>query len=97
MGSGMLPCWRVYTTTHHRPSCHVVICRSGHSAAVLSLSPFTQHLVLAVALLSRAWSYEDPTPAFEPIRGHIAFYPSPFACSVDGEPVQPQARPCACP
>jgi uncharacterized protein (DUF427 family) len=36
-----------------------------------------------------AWSYEDPTPAFAAITGHIAFYPRLLdECSVDGEVVQ---------
>ena len=38
-----------------------------------------------------AWSYPDPTPAFAPIRGHLAFYAAAMdACTVDGEPVTPQ-------
>ena len=38
-----------------------------------------------------AWSYPDPTPAFAPIRGHLAFYAAPMdACTVDGERVTPQ-------
>ena len=38
-----------------------------------------------------AWSYPDPTPAFAPIRDHLAFYPEPFdRCMVDGEPITPQ-------
>ena len=38
-----------------------------------------------------AWSYPEPTPAFEPIRDHLAFYPDPFdRCLVDGEIVTPQ-------
>ncbi|HKY14637.1 MAG TPA: DUF427 domain-containing protein [Microthrixaceae bacterium] len=37
-----------------------------------------------------AWSYPDPTPAFEPIRNHLAFYPAPLVCSVDGERATPQ-------
>lgn len=33
-----------------------------------------------------AWSYPDPTPAFAPIRDHLAFYASRVdLCSVDGE------------
>jgi len=39
---------------------------------------------------SGAWSYPDPVPAFGAIRDHLAFYPSLFACHVDGERVQPQ-------
>ncbi|RGP41364.1 hypothetical protein BPTFM16_01669 [Altererythrobacter insulae] len=38
-----------------------------------------------------AWSYENPTAAFKPIAGHLAFYPDPFdQCLVDGELVTPQ-------
>ncbi|TVP50064.1 MAG: DUF427 domain-containing protein [Gemmatimonadales bacterium] len=38
-----------------------------------------------------AWSYPDPTPAFAPIRDHLAFYPGPMdECRVDGEIVTPQ-------
>jgi uncharacterized protein (DUF427 family) len=37
------------------------------------------------------WSYPDPTPAFESIRDHIAFYAGPMdSCTVDGAPVTPQ-------
>lgn len=43
-------------------------------------------------LLERVgWSYPDPSPGFEPIRDHIAFYAGPFdAVRVDGEQVTPQ-------
>ena len=38
-----------------------------------------------------AWSYPDPTPAFEPIRDFVAFYPDPLdRCCVDGEVITPQ-------
>jgi len=38
-----------------------------------------------------AWTYPEPVPAFDPIRDHVAFYAGPMdACTVDGEPVQPQ-------
>jgi uncharacterized protein (DUF427 family) len=38
-----------------------------------------------------AWSYPEPAPAFEAIRGFIAFYAGPMdACYVDGERVVPQ-------
>lgn len=37
------------------------------------------------------WSYEDPTPAFAAIAGHLTFYPERVGrCLVDGEEVQPQ-------
>ncbi|MEQ9410067.1 MAG: DUF427 domain-containing protein [Fuerstiella sp.] len=39
-----------------------------------------------------AWSYPEPTEAFEPIRDYIAFYPSRVdACFVDEERVRSQA------
>jgi len=38
-----------------------------------------------------AWFYSDPTPAFEPIRDYVAFYPGPMSgCFVDGERVRCQ-------
>ena len=41
---------------------------------------------------SAAWSYPDPTPGFETIRGYVAFYPDLMdACYVDGEQVQAQS------
>jgi uncharacterized protein (DUF427 family) len=36
-----------------------------------------------------AWSYPDPTPAFEAIRNAVAFYASRLSCTVNGEPVRP--------
>jgi len=38
-----------------------------------------------------AWAYPQPTPAFAPIRGYLAFYPQLMeACLVDGERAKPQ-------
>jgi uncharacterized protein (DUF427 family) len=38
-----------------------------------------------------AWTYLDPTPEFEMIRGAVAFYPRPMdECAVDGAVVTPQ-------
>jgi uncharacterized protein (DUF427 family) len=38
-----------------------------------------------------AWSYTNPTPAFQSIRDFIAFYPAPMdGCYVDGERVVSQ-------
>src|SRR5262245_35644171 len=34
------------------------------------------------------WRYRSPTPAFESIRYHVAFYPQKVECSVDGEIAQ---------
>jgi len=42
-------------------------------------------------LRSVGWSYRTPTPAFEILRDHVAFYAGSFErCRVDGEPVTPQ-------
>lgn len=39
-----------------------------------------------------AWSYPSPVPAFEPIAGHLSFYPGRVdRCTVDGEEVIAQA------
>ncbi len=44
-----------------------------------------------VRLEKVAWFYADPTPVFEPIRDHIAFYAEPMdGCFVDGERVASQ-------
>jgi uncharacterized protein (DUF427 family) len=38
-----------------------------------------------------AWTYLEPTPGFESIRGWVAFYPGRLdECTVDGERVRPQ-------
>lgn len=34
-----------------------------------------------------AWTYPSPVPAFEAIRGHLAFYAQLLDCSLDGEVV----------
>ncbi|MBP0615356.1 DUF427 domain-containing protein [Jiella mangrovi] len=49
-------------------------------------------VVLGDVVLARVgWSYPRPTPAFELLRDHVAFYAAPFdRCSVDGETVVPQ-------
>jgi uncharacterized protein (DUF427 family) len=36
------------------------------------------------------WSYDDPPPRFEPIRGHLSFYPGLIECYVAGIRVMPQ-------
>jgi uncharacterized protein (DUF427 family) len=38
-----------------------------------------------------AWSYEDPSPGYEHLRGAVAFYPGLVdRALVDGEPARPQ-------
>ncbi len=50
------------------------------------------HVVIGDLILPRVgWSYPKPTPSFECLRDHVAFYADPFdRCSVDGEIVVPQ-------
>ena len=39
-----------------------------------------------------AWTYRSPTPAFEQLRDHVAFYPELMdGCTVDGVRARPQA------
>ncbi|KAK1255718.1 hypothetical protein MKX07_007977 [Trichoderma sp. CBMAI-0711] len=42
------------------------------------------------AVSNRIWSYNSPTPGFEPLRGYLSFYAGPWDCFVDGERVDPQ-------
>jgi|SRR5680860_199428 len=38
-----------------------------------------------------AWHYPTPSPGYESLQGHVAFYPGPMdACYVSGEQVTPQ-------
>ncbi len=38
-----------------------------------------------------AWAYPEPSPGYEALRGHVAFYPGRVdACYVDDERVRPQ-------
>ena len=41
-------------------------------------------------LAAGGWSYEDPTPGFAAIAGHLAFSPARLECFVDDERVRPQ-------
>ena len=42
-------------------------------------------------VLAVGWSYEDPTPGYEHLRGAVAFYPDRVdRALVDGEVVRPQ-------
>jgi uncharacterized protein (DUF427 family) len=41
-----------------------------------------------------AWTYPDPTPPFEELRGRVSFYVAPMdRCTVDGEVATPEDRP----
>ena len=47
-------------------------------------------VVSSQRLFAVGWSYDDPLPQFEPIRGHLSFYPGRIECYVDGIRVTPQ-------
>ncbi|KAF5007040.1 hypothetical protein FDECE_6612 [Fusarium decemcellulare] len=43
-----------------------------------------------IVLANRVWSYDEPKPGFEAIKGYVSFYARPWQCFVDGERVVPQ-------
>jgi uncharacterized protein (DUF427 family) len=44
-----------------------------------------------VCIPRAAWSYAEPSPGFEALRGAVAFYPALMdECTLDGEPVHAQ-------
>ena len=44
-----------------------------------------------VVAAAAAWTYDDPSPGFEALAGHVAVYPAAVdRCEVDGEVVTPQ-------
>lgn len=51
---------------------------------------YTVQLADGKSIVNQIWSYEQPTPSFEPIRGYLSFYAEPWDCFVDGEKVEPQ-------
>lgn len=49
------------------------------------------HLPDGTVVADVGWSYEEPTPGFAAIAGHVTVYPERVGtCSVDGEQVVPQ-------
>jgi uncharacterized protein (DUF427 family) len=44
----------------------------------------------STTVADRIWSYDNPTNAFQPIRGYLSFYVGPWDCYVDGEKVEAQ-------
>ena len=98
---------RKYTTRDtgagDQPSARVLHTPGRHSCQLLSLGArrtFCEFKGLASYWTLRvgdklsadaAWSYEDPSPGYEAIRGHLAFYVTRVdACFVDDERVQAQ-------
>ncbi|MEQ1788537.1 MAG: DUF427 domain-containing protein [Acidimicrobiales bacterium] len=63
------------------PSTHVTFCEWKGQASYFDV------VVDGTVVEAAAWTYRNPTEAFAPIRGHLAFYAQRLQCSVDGEPV----------
>jgi uncharacterized protein (DUF427 family) len=68
-------------TEHLVPSTHHTFCEWKGQASYFDVAVDGQVAFRA------AWTYPDPTPAFEAIRGHLAFYAQLLDCFVDGEHV----------
>ena len=93
--------WRVLETSHPpvyyipRADVRAALLRAapGHSLCEFKGQARYWSLVAGARRAERAaWSYAQPTPAFEPIRDHLAFYASRVdACWVGDERVTPQA------
>jgi len=81
----------------------VYIPRSDVESAYLQPAPGASHCewkgtarywtvsVPPVLLNGVGWSYEDPLPEFDAIRGHLSFYPGRVECYVGGIRVKGQA------
>jgi uncharacterized protein (DUF427 family) len=63
------------------PSTHVTFCEWKGQASYFDVVVDGEKAEAAV------WCYRSPTPAFEAIRGHLAFYAQRLECSMDGERV----------
>jgi uncharacterized protein (DUF427 family) len=70
--------------------------QSGSGSSVCEWKGAARYQALAANGLEVAWSYPNPTPAFAPIKDHLAFYAARVVlqdgdgCFVDGERVTPQ-------
>ena len=92
--------WRVLETSHP-PNYYLppeafavgVLTRAGGASACewKGVASYWDLRVADRVATGAAWSYEIPSPAFAPIRSHLAVYPGAVdACRVDGELVRPQ-------
>ena len=62
-------------------------CEYKGNATYWNIAPTGPHLVVRDA----AWSYENPSPNYASLRGHLAFYANRVdECYLDNERVQPQ-------
>jgi uncharacterized protein (DUF427 family) len=92
--------WRVLETSHppvyYLPPADVAgaLLRPAAGASVCEWKGAARYFDVVVGADVRrqaAWAYADPTPAFAPIRDHVAFYPGRVdRCTVDGEAARAQ-------
>ena len=92
--------WRVLETSHppvyYLPpadvdATHVLPVRGGSVCEWKGRAVYFDVRVGDRVAARAAWAYPDPTAAFAPLRGHVAFYAGPMdGCFVDGERVTPQ-------
>lgn len=92
--------WRVLETSHppvyYIPpeDVQLTYCEPIARSSFCEWKGMAAYYALAVGdrrIEQAAWYYPEPTPQFEVIRNHVAFYPSRVdACYVDGEKVQSQ-------
>ncbi len=83
------PSWYVPLTdvdqTLLQPAAHTSVCEWKGRARYFDLVGPTRTARQA------AWAYNNPTPSFEAIKGHLAVYPALMdLCEVDGERARPQ-------
>ena len=66
--------------------------QGGSFCEFKGLATYWDATVGGVRVPAVAWSYEDPSPGYEHLRGAVAFYPGRVdRALVDGEQVRPQA------
>ena len=67
--------------------------KAAHGSSVCEWKGVAQYWALASDDKSRpvGWTYPDPIPQFELLRGYVSFYPGRVDCYVDEERVRPQA------
>jgi uncharacterized protein (DUF427 family) len=93
--------WRVMETSHpptwYIPRSDIIEQHLRRSATRTSVCEWKGaatywDVVLADSTIPAVgWSYQNPTPRFVPITGHLSFMPGQIECLIDGERVQPQA------
>lgn len=92
--------WRVLETSHppawYLPPEDVVegVLQPGRGHSICEWKGRATYWDIVVGdrrLERAAWSYPTPLSPYASIADHLAFYPAPLTCTVDGETVMPQA------